>query len=284
MKPLISCALLFLSLPTFTLQVAAQPTQQIDSITTGELHLSLALGYGGIENPRAKSDNIETYILPSWSYYGERFYVENFSLGYSLYESDSFILDLQTKLNEDGIFFEFDGINKVFLSDILGFVPNRQPIFGRNIPAVPIERNISYLGGLKGSWITPYLDLNLGYFHDISGVHQGNEIQFTLRKNLGFAWGALGFELGAIRKSQNLVSYYYHYTAAELGRSITQGLQADQAAINYHASGVVNFPLWQDFNFVTIITYTWLGNEITENQMVEKDSYLSGFVGVSYAF
>ncbi|QYJ89269.1 MipA/OmpV family protein [Shewanella halotolerans] len=260
----------------------ARAEEQIDDITTGEFHFTLALGYGGIENPRAKSDDITTYALPSWSYYDDRFYVENFTLGYSLYESDSLLVDLQTRLNEDGFFFELDGWNKVFLSDILGFKPNKQPIFGPAIPEVPIERNISYLGGLSTTWLTPYSDFTLGYFHDISGVHQGNEIHLKAKKSMAFSWGALGFEVGAIRKSSQLISYYYHFTEEELGRSRVQ--QPQSAAINYHTSGVVNVPLWQDINFVAIITYTWLGDEITKNLMIEKDGYLSGFIGVSYAF
>ncbi len=260
----------------------ARADDQIDDITTGEFHFTLAAGYGGIENPRAKSDDIITYVLPSWSYYDERFYIENFTLGYSLYESERFLVDLQTRLNEDGFFFELDGWNKVFLSDILGFKPNKQPLFGPEIPEVEIERNISYLGGLSTSWLTPYADITLGYFHDISGVHQGSEVHFKVKKNAAFSWGALGFEVGAIRKSSKLISYYYHFTQSELGRSRVP--QPQSAAINYHTSGVLNLPLWQDVNFVAIITYTWLGDEITKNLMVEKDGYLSGFVGVSYAF
>ncbi|MCG9697647.1 MipA/OmpV family protein [Shewanella sp. Isolate11] len=280
MKQLVLGVVLLLSLVIFDTK-AADP---IDTITTGELHFALAVGYGGIENPRAKSEEIITYALPSWSYYDERFYVENFTLGYSLYESDTFLIDLQSQLNEDGLFFEFDGLNKIFMSDILGFVPQGAPIKGKPTPLVPVERNISYLGGIKTTWVSPYVDLSLSYFHDISGVHQGNEIHFNLNKNIGFSWGALGFEIGAVRKSENLVNYYYHYTAAELGRKITAGLQPSESSINYHARSVLNLPLGHNFNFVTLVTYTWLGNGITRNAMVEKDSYLSGFIGVSYAF
>ncbi|MDX1279692.1 MipA/OmpV family protein [Shewanella colwelliana] len=262
--------------------IDARADEQLDAIKTGELQFTLALGYGGIENPRAKSDNITTYVLPSWSYYGERFYAENFTLGYSLYESDRFIVDLQTRLNEDGIFFELDGWSNVFLSDILGYKPNKQPLFGPKIPEVPIERHISYLGGVNTSWLTPHLDINLGYYHDISGVHQGNEIHLKLKTIQPLSWGALAFEVGAIRKSSQLIKYYYHFTEAELGRPIRESAQS--ASINYHASGVINIPLWQDINFVGIVTYTWLGDEISDNLMVEKDDYLSGFVGVSYAF
>ncbi len=282
MKYLKSGSILLLSL----LGITAQAAESINNISKGQLHFALAVGYGGIENPRAKSDNITTYALPNWSYYDERFYVENFTLGYSLYESDRFQIDLQTQLNEDGIFFKYDGWNKVFFSDIITYSPRKLPISNskNQVPEVAIERHLSYLGGLRAAWLTPYIDINLGYYHDISGVHQGNEIHFKLRKSLGLKWGALAFELGAIRKSNNLVSYYYQFKPEELAGTRFSIKDHHSDAINYHSSAVVNLPLWRDINFVSIVTYTWLGNGISDKLMIEKDSYLSGFIGVSYAF
>ncbi|WP_306295303.1 MipA/OmpV family protein [Shewanella algae] len=76
---------------------------------------------------------------------------------------------------------------------------------------------MSYLGGVSVTWVTPYTDINLGLFQDISGVHDGNELQLRLKKSLLYSWGALGFELGAIRKSESLVRYYYQLTPEESG-------------------------------------------------------------------
>lgn len=248
----------------------------------GDWQLSVALGYGALENPRAKVNNLSTWVLPSWYYYGEAFYVENFTLGYSLYESNHFIIDLQSRFNEDGFFFEFDGLNKLLLSDILGYTPVKQPINPKAIQFEEIERNLSYLGGLNTTWVNPYLDISLGYFHDISSVHQGNEIQLRLKRSHGFTWGALGLELGAIRKSDNLVSYYYQLSKAEAGPIRLNAHPV--ATINYHTRAVLNFPISANINFVGTLEYTWLGRDITDSVLVDKASYVSGFVGISYAF
>ncbi len=256
--------------------------KEIETVSAGDWQISLAAGYGALENPRAKVENINTWILPTWYYYGENFYVENFTLGYSLYESESFIVDLQTRFNEDGFFYEFDGLNKLLLSDILGYTPVKQPINPKVVKFEEIERNLSYLGGLNATWVTPYLDISLGYFHDITGVHQGNEIQLRLKRSQAFSWGALGFEIGAIRKSENLVGYYYQLTKEEEGPLRTK--YQPSAAINYHARSVVNVPIFDSVNFVAILEYTWLGQEITDSVLIDKAGYISGFVGISYDF
>lgn len=274
------CSIVFLS--TLFPPLAVAEPKHSEMITTGEFHAALALGYGGLENPRAHAKSIETYVLPTWSYYGERFYAENFTLGYSLHESDSLLLDIQTQLNEDGIFFEFDGLNRLFMNDLLGFNPIRNPTNAKQPKTDEIERNISYLGGLNATWLTPFADISLGYFHDISGVHQGNEIQLRLKRSFEYPWGVLGFQGGTVRKSQNILNYYYQLTPEERGPFYPRYYPS--ATFNYYAKAVINVPLGGNVNFVGIFEYTWLGQSITDSIMIDKDGYISGFVGISYGF
>ncbi len=114
---------------------AAAEENATETVPVNEFRLALALGYGRLDNPRVHAKPIETFLLPSWSYYSERFYLENFTLGYSLYESDNWLFDLQTKLNEDGFFFEFDGLNKLFLSDIIASPPTRDRSYAPTVTA-----------------------------------------------------------------------------------------------------------------------------------------------------
>ncbi|QYJ78194.1 MipA/OmpV family protein [Shewanella acanthi] len=256
--------------------------KDVESVSPGDWQISLAAGYGALENPRAKVKNISTWVLPSWYYYGEDFYVENFTLGYSLYESNNFIVDLQTRFNEDGFFFEFDGLNKLLLSDILGYTPVKLPLNPKAVKFEDIERNLSYLGGINATWVARYLDVSLGYYHDITGLHQGNEIQLRVKHSQRFQWGALGFEIGAIRKSDNLIGYYYDLTSEEQGPLRTNF--EPKPTTNLHVRSVINVPLMEQVNFVGILEYTWLGQGITDSVLIDKDSYASGFVGISYAF
>ena len=63
------------------------------------------MGYGLIETHLAEGKDTELYLMPSFSYYGENFFIENLSMGYSLVENDRFIVDLATRFNLDGLYF-----------------------------------------------------------------------------------------------------------------------------------------------------------------------------------
>ncbi|AOE50428.1 MipA/OmpV family protein [Kangiella sediminilitoris] len=75
---------------------------------SGEWNISLSLGYGQVESIISNVDDFDLYLLPNISYYGESFFLENTTMGYSLYEDEDFYLDIVGKLNEDGIYFNLD--------------------------------------------------------------------------------------------------------------------------------------------------------------------------------
>ncbi|MCL2917965.1 MipA/OmpV family protein [Shewanella litorisediminis] len=278
MKPLI----LFMLMLSLAFPLKAE---ELQTVTPGDWQVSLALGYGILENPRKKTEDITTYVLPSWYYYGEDFYVENFTLGYSLYETDWLSVDVQGQLNDDGIYFEYDGFGKLLLSDILGYKPNNGPIVrpGVEPPKLePVERKLSYLGGLSATWYTPVFDLTTGVFYDVTGVHNGYEWQLSARKSFAWSWGAAGIEIGGVYKNADLVDYYYNVTQAESGaRRPPAPLEA---ATNWHVKGVLNIPLSDSLNFVLTVNHTRLGKAIRESALIERDDLFSGFAGVSYSF
>ena len=81
---------------------------------------SLAAGHGKISTVLSGRRPISGNFIPGVSYYGERFYLENTHLGYSLVENDYGYIDLVGELNDDGMFFELDGVNKFGWWDAIG--------------------------------------------------------------------------------------------------------------------------------------------------------------------
>lgn len=273
--------LLLLLLPLCALARA----DELQQVSAGDWQISLAAGYGILENPRAKTEDIKTYVLPSWYYYGERFYVENFTLGYSLYENDWLTVDLQGQLNDDGIFFEYDGVGKLLLSDIMGFTPIRTPITrpGRNIEPPPsVERKLSYMAGISATWYTPAFDLTSGLFYDVTKVHKGYEWQLSAKKAFGWSWGAAGIEAGGVYKSADLVDYYYNVRQEEIGLPIR--IRPLDAATNWYVRAVLNIPISDSLTFVTTLKHTQLGKSIRDSVLIAEDDYFAGFLGVSYSF
>ncbi|HET9395082.1 MAG TPA: hypothetical protein VFO36_03420, partial [Nitrospiraceae bacterium] len=57
-----------------------------DCIAVGELDVSVSLGLGKRTNPISGNSDIPLVVVPHVSYYGKRFFLENFEVGYTLYE------------------------------------------------------------------------------------------------------------------------------------------------------------------------------------------------------
>ncbi|MDN7125686.1 MipA/OmpV family protein [Pseudidiomarina sp. 1APP75-32.1] len=251
-------------------------------VLANQWHVSLAVGYGYVDVPRAGKKPVKTYLLPSISYYGEKFYLENFTMGYSLYEGDIFMLDLQTKLNDDVIFFELDGFENLFASDLLGFTPNRGGAGPTASPIISIERSVSYLGGVNALWTTPAGDLSLGGFNDISNIHNGHEAHLRLTDTFRYQMFAWAFELGATYKSKETVSYYYELRPDEIG-TIHTGYNA-RAGVNYHARALFDYPLSDHWSAIAVVEYNRLASNIADSPFLNDNEYWGGFVGVNYRF
>lgn len=269
--------LMLLVMSLWGTQVAANDVQEID---TKRWHVNLALGYGQLDNPRFKSEPIRSLVLPSVSYYGDRFYLENLTLGYSLYESDQVIIDLQTHLNEDGLLFELKGLGNVLLSDLLGYAPINDPFEEPNY--ADVERNISYLAGIYMELPTPWVTASLGAYQDISGVHHGHEVLFKLNRRFEYEHFATAVELGWAYKSSELSRYYYEIGPAEVHQESDRFRQ--YSGINSYARGILNLPLNPSWSLVAILEYNRIDSGIARSPLLDKQHYWGGFLGFSYAF
>lgn len=269
------------------LALASATSLADDTISTGQWQFAVAVGYGYLDNPRTKAQPIETYALPSWRYYGEQLYVDNFTLGFSVAESDNYYVDLQSKLNEDGLFFELDGVANLLATDLFGIKDQKQEINRPGKVVVPvvysdIKRNVSYLAGGVAGWYSPLGELSFGAFNDISSVHNGSELQLRYK----YTWQLLsmqwGLELGLTHKSTELVRYYYQVTDSER-QKITYAYQP-RAALNSHIRLVANKALAKHWSLVAVAEYNHLGNGISDSPLMDQSHYLSGFAGISYTF
>lgn len=266
---------------TLTVMLASvAPSSYAQEIETG-WNFSLATGYGRMNNPLKAANDVHAYLLPNVRYYGERFYADNFSLGYSLLETPDLLIDLEGHINDDGLLFKINGLQHFFVTDLFNYKPKSVTI-KPNINYQDIERNISYLAGLSVSFPTEYGIVNLGHYRDASGVHHGSESQIRYRHEGLLGPVKWGLELGMTYKDQDLVNYYYHLSKSELATyRISQSTSGTQ---NYHAKVVLNMPINDQWFYVTSLEQTWLGSGITRSLLIDAHSYSVFFAGVGYAF
>jgi len=252
-------------------------------IEVGTFEASLTVGYGGIENPVRGAENITSVILPHLAYYGENWYFDDFSLGYSLYQDQSFYLDVVGTFNEDGFFFELDGIDKLFAINAVRDLerpgrPQATPIY-----LTPINRSISYEAGLTLGYAGKNWGAELTTLHDITSVHNGHENKLATYYANTFFGGQFVAEVGATHKNSELVEYYYRVHPTESIARIPP-YSMGGSAVNYHVKLEYTYPLSEHFSAMLSISNTWIDKDLSDTPMFDTDRYVTGFSGITFEF
>jgi MipA family protein len=263
---------------------AQADVKQQQLIKKSTIHASITVGYGGIENPVLDADDVTSPILPSFAYYGDNWYFDDFSLGYSLYETENFYVDLLGRFNDDGFFFELDGVDKLYATGVVRSSSGRPTLpTASPINLTPIERDLSYMAGLSsavnvfdGMW------LSAAYVHDVTNVHNGYEILLNGYHVFELFSGTAGIEAGINYKNEELIDYYYTVSPSE---SKTRLLSYNlESATNYYLKVSYEFPISDSFTLDFKLKHTWLDSNLANSHMINKNGYFSGFTGITYHF
>jgi outer membrane scaffolding protein for murein synthesis (MipA/OmpV family) len=73
---------------TATLPAFAQPSCVDDCVEIGAWRVNVGMGLGMRSNPLNGGDDIPLVVLPEVSYYGERFFLKNLEMGFTLFENE----------------------------------------------------------------------------------------------------------------------------------------------------------------------------------------------------
>ena len=86
-----------------------------ECVAVGLWQISLAVGGGVLTNPVVGGDNIPLLVVPYVSYYNERFFLENTTIGYTFSDAPSFDLSAILELNGEQKYF-----NSLHAGNIIG--------------------------------------------------------------------------------------------------------------------------------------------------------------------
>lgn len=288
---------------------------QTDCVPVGEWKVNLAIGLGMHSNPIAGGDDIPLVLIPTWRYYGERFYVENFEFGFSAVEKEDFSLDLFIAPSFDQVFFENVGLGNfsealgptlsagqgnVDLGDT-GFNPiggntsggiTPFPGGGQNLglevlpEIVDIDdlhpRRIAIMSGVNysayfGQWI-----MKLQALKDISGVHDGSELRFAASRELAFSKDQVLLSAGFTWQSSKVLNYYYGIGAEEV--LIPDNAYSAQSGVNPFLRFDWHHALNKKWSWKTTVQYSHLDDTIAASPLVTEDHVLTVFTGGVYHF
>jgi len=262
-------------------QVDEQQTQLVKKST---INASVTLGYGGIENPVLDAGNITSPILPSFSYYGDSWYFDDFSIGYSLIEAPNYYIDILGRFNDDGFFFELDGVEQLFALGAVSSGPGRPTIPSATpINLTPIERDLSYMVGVSSAF-NLYDDIWLSgaLLQDATDVHNGHEFLLNAYSVFELFSGKAGVEIGAVYKNKELIAYYYTVAAGESKSRLPKyDLESNE---QYHIKLTYEYSLNNHLSLDFKLKHTWLGDNLANSHMIKQNGYFSGFAGVTYHF
>ena len=270
----------------------------------GEWEFSVSVGAGVTTNPLNGGDNIPLILVPEISYYGERVFFENSTLGYSFYENNSLVFSAITKLNPENAYFSRWHPQNIFLNSSTS--NSQSPSVGEDSgdeletgnELIPnderVEVSIEDVGrkrwavdaGVQVNWfLNDSTDLKIQLLHDINHVYNGFNGQLELSKFMMFTQlpdTVFFMSVGANINSEALVDYFYDVPAEE-GKSKDTAYQG-KLSVNPYVRFEVTHQLSKHWRAKLNIKRIALGEGITDSPLVKDDYIDTIFAGVTYDF
>ena len=273
MQPVRYRAIPVLAVGLLYLQPAAAQTScktpSAECVVVGEWNISVGLGLGRRTNPVLDNSDIPLVVVPQISYYGERFFLENLELGFTLYESDAHTFSLIAAPGYDRVFFYRNDLQNILANVSL-------TTFGTDV-AAPIEvpvrtRHTTYMVGPE--WTFKYGPVigQVNALYEVTGRHEGYEVRAALAAPIIQSRNSLVLSTGVTWKSDPLVNYYY---GVEL-------FYEPGSALNPFVKLAYTRPLSSRWTLGASVHYEVLDNAVADSPIINEGQVMTVFAGLMY--
>lgn len=245
-----------------------------DCIAIGRWNFSVALGAGVRTNPLVNGKEIPLVVIPQFSYYGKRFFIDNLDFGFTLAERGANTFNLIATPGYDRVYFYRSDLQNFFIGfPIAGPVTESPGTPGATKVPPPAPR-ITYLAGPEWTFKYGAVSGQLDLLRDATGQNSGDEIRGALGIPLLQSRGTVSANIGFTWKSAATVNYYYRVPM----------LYSGSAAFDPFIKLGYTLPLSSKWRFNAFAEYERLANGIAESPIVAAHSVATVFVGAIYAF
>ena len=260
MKRLIPCLLLLLS----ALAAAESPWR-----------LGVAMGYGERSNPLLNSEDIPIVVDLEIAYFGKRFFFDNGDLGLTFADNERVTASVMARVRSDRVFFGRTNTRFVHIGAAGESLetPAEVTVPDRDYAA---EAGVEMLS--DGRW--GFLQVNA--FHDISGTHNGYELDLDYGIGLRAGRWYLRPSLGVSYKSADLNDYYWGVRPSEASEALP-AYEAG-AGINTRARLSANYFFSRNWQLMLSAEYERLNDEAAGSPIVAEQAVLGYFAGFGYRF
>src|SRR5258708_25063708 len=143
-----------------------------DCAVVGKWNVSLALGAGVQSNPLVHGQDLPLVVVPQFSYYGKRFYIDNLDVGFTAVDGKTNTLSLIASPGYDRLFFYRSDLQNIFVK--VGGAGTNPPVPPTRVPFPSRSRPITYLAGPE--WTFNFHDI-IAQFDVLREVPAHNHVQ-----------------------------------------------------------------------------------------------------------
>jgi len=252
----------------------------------------IGLGYGQRTNPLIQSEDIPVVVDLDIAWFGERWFFDNFDLGFALVDNARFTTNVVARLNSDRAF--FGKTNTRYVNFTMTSGGGQVPIVGPTTPGgpgagvvVPVElkvpdRDYAVELGLEMLFDGEWGEASLRAFHDVSGTHEG----FEISADYGYRWihgrFSIAPSVGVSYKSAALSDYYWGVHADEVLPTLA-GYQVD-GGFGWEAGLRTSYYLTKNVRLAVSANYEKLSDSISLSPIVAEPQVIGYFAGVAWQF
>jgi MipA family protein len=245
--------------------------------------LSVGIGLGVSINPLKGGDDIPLLVRPKFSYYGERFFIDNLEAGFTLWESPVQQFNLLLLPSLEQLYFrrwQYSTLRLPPKSEATG--SDRPSITEPSLGAFSNmhHRHTSALGGIEYIYTFEGFDFNLQVLDELSGYHAGRELRLALSYDFSEHWR---LSLGADYQTQAYLNYFYGVYASEANNDFAHyapdgGGWSELLRLEYTK------PINEHFAIKASAAIKEFPTQISSSPLIEEPRVYSVFVGGVYSF
>lgn len=273
----------------------------------GSWSVGINLGYGQRTAFILEQDDLQFYVLPDISYYGEKVFFDNGTLGYTFSETQQFAFSAITEFNPYGLYFEDTPLGEsfghlYFISS--GAAPESDPSFSdtqnqeqiissdndnffelttgyeKSVTKI-VKPKLSLDIGLQLNWFFESQFVSVKLLKDMTIGNDSARIRLQWFQHFNMSQWSLNIGLGVDWLNSSATNYYFgvtnDYEDSELETSLG-------SSVNPFASLTISYPITSHFQLVGHFKYLQFADEVKHSSVLSENHTFTRFVGFNYRF